>query len=66
MKPNIVFFGENLGETFHNKVGEDHSKVDLLVVIGSSLKVCFYLVIIKKILVLLYFFVGSTCCTNSF
>jgi hypothetical protein len=39
VKPNIVFFGEDLGDRFHIQMGEDRDKVDLLVVIGSSLKV---------------------------
>lgn len=39
MKPDIVFFGEGLGDAFHNAVAEDKNKVDLLIMIGSSLKV---------------------------
>lgn len=39
MKPNIVFFGEDLGDAFHGQMGEDHQKLDLLVVIGSSMQV---------------------------
>lgn len=39
MKPNIVFFGEDLGDTFHTQMGDDHDKLDLLVVIGSSMQV---------------------------
>jgi hypothetical protein len=39
MKPNIVFFGEDLGDLFHAQMGEDHEKLDLLVVIGSSMQV---------------------------
>lgn len=39
IKPNIVFFGEDLGDEFHRHVVEDKSKVDLIVVMGSSLKV---------------------------
>lgn len=46
MKPNIIFFGENLDDKFHNQVGEDHTKVDLLVVIGSSLKVYIFILLI--------------------
>lgn len=45
MKPNIIFFGENLDDKFHNQVSKDYTKVDLLVVIGSSLKVIFFLLI---------------------
>lgn len=39
MKPNIVFFGEQLGSEFHRALDEDKTKVDLLIVVGSSLKV---------------------------
>ena len=39
MKPDIVFFGEGLGDEFHNAVAQDKNDVDLLIMIGSSLKV---------------------------
>ncbi|XP_023864030.1 NAD-dependent protein deacetylase sirtuin-1 isoform X1 [Salvelinus sp. IW2-2015] len=39
MKPDIVFFGENLPELFHRAMRQDKDEVDLLIVIGSSLKV---------------------------
>ncbi|KAJ3662329.1 hypothetical protein Zmor_006683 [Zophobas morio] len=39
MKPDIVFFGEGLPDTFHEAMAEDKTKCDLLLVIGSSLKV---------------------------
>lgn len=39
LKPNIVFFGEQLGNDFHNSLEIDKDQVDLLIVIGSSLKV---------------------------
>lgn len=39
MKPDIVFFGEGLPEKFHTVMAEDKDKCDLLIVIGSSLKV---------------------------
>ncbi|XP_060781322.1 NAD-dependent protein deacetylase sirtuin-1 isoform X3 [Neoarius graeffei] len=39
MKPDIVFFGENLPEAFHRAMKQDKDEVDLLIVIGSSLKV---------------------------
>ncbi|KAJ8417957.1 hypothetical protein AAFF_G00136660 [Aldrovandia affinis] len=39
MKPDIVFFGENLPEQFHRAMKRDKDEVDLLIVIGSSLKV---------------------------
>lgn len=39
IKPDIVFFGEKLPSEFHEFMREDKEKVDLLIVMGSSLKV---------------------------
>ncbi|KAF9987760.1 NAD-dependent histone deacetylase sir2 [Mortierella antarctica] len=39
MKPDIVFFNERLPTLFEEYLEEDRNKVDLLIVIGSSLKV---------------------------
>lgn len=39
LKPDIVFFGEGLPELYHQSINEDKNKCDLLIVIGSSLKV---------------------------
>lgn len=39
IKPDIVFFGEELPNAFHDAFSEDKNDCDLLVVIGSSLKV---------------------------
>ena len=39
LKPDIVFFGEGLSDEFHTKVKTDKEQADLLIVIGSSLKV---------------------------
>lgn len=39
MKPDIVFFGEGLSDTFHDTMAIDKDQCDLLIVIGSSLKV---------------------------
>lgn len=39
MKPDIVFFGEGLPDNFHKAIEEDKNNCDLLIVIGSSLKV---------------------------
>ena len=47
MKPDIVFFGEGLGDEFHNAVAADKEHVDLLIMIGSSLKVIYLLLIIQ-------------------
>lgn len=40
MKPDIVFFGESLPDEFHDMIDRDKEKCDLLIVMGSSLKVC--------------------------
>lgn len=39
LKPDIVFFGEGLPDEFHDSMSLDKSECDLLIVIGSSLKV---------------------------
>lgn len=39
MKPDITFFGEDLPERYHNTIKEDIKKCDLLICIGTSLKV---------------------------
>jgi len=39
LKPDIVFFGEQLPDNFHNTISIDKDKCDLLIVMGSSLKV---------------------------
>ncbi|RWS28062.1 NAD-dependent protein deacetylase sirtuin-2-like protein [Leptotrombidium deliense] len=39
VKPDIVFFGERLPEKFFSSVDDDFSKCDLLLIIGTSLKV---------------------------
>lgn len=39
MKPDIVFFGEGLPDSFHYAMAKDKDDCDLLIVIGSSLKV---------------------------
>lgn len=42
IKPNVVFFGEPLPSTFHStisRLNSDHPPPDLLIVMGSSLKV---------------------------
>jgi len=39
IKPDIVFFGESLPDEFHDSMAADKDKCDLLIVMGSSLKV---------------------------
>ena len=39
MKPDIVFFGEGLGDEFNRAVDVDRDEVDLVIVMGSSLRV---------------------------
>lgn len=40
VKPNIVFFGEMLSDEFDRKLLADREEVDLLITIGTSLRVC--------------------------
>lgn len=39
LKPDIVFFGEDLSSEFHNTLASDVKETDLVLVMGSSLKV---------------------------
>jgi NAD-dependent SIR2 family protein deacetylase len=39
IKPDIVFFGEALPSHFHEQITDDKDVVDLLIVMGSSMKV---------------------------
>ncbi|KAL0955144.1 hypothetical protein HGRIS_004058 [Hohenbuehelia grisea] len=39
MKPDITFFGEKLTDHFEDSLSQDRDRVDLLLVIGTSLKV---------------------------
>jgi len=39
VKPDIVFFGEDLPDEFHNNLQADKPDCDLVLVIGSSLRV---------------------------
>ncbi len=39
MKPDITFFGEDLPKNFHSHLKKDTAKCDLLICIGTSLKV---------------------------
>ncbi|KAG0284562.1 NAD-dependent histone deacetylase sir2 [Linnemannia gamsii] len=39
MKPDIIFFNEQLKSTFHDTLDEDRDQIDLLIVMGTSLKV---------------------------
>jgi len=39
IKPDIVFFGEQLPDTFHSQIDADKNEPDLVIVIGSSMKV---------------------------
>jgi NAD+-dependent protein deacetylase sirtuin 1 len=44
LKPDIVFFGEALSDDFHQTISADKDKCDLLIVMGSSLKVDDYFI----------------------
>lgn len=39
IKPDIVFFGESLPRRFHDSLKADEGEADLVIVMGSSLKV---------------------------
>lgn len=39
IKPDIVFFGENLPDKFYNCPNKDFNKCDLLIIMGTSLEV---------------------------
>ena len=49
MKPDITFFGEQLPENFKIAINQDINKVDLVIVIGTSLKVAPVADIVGKI-----------------
>lgn len=49
MKPDIVFFGENLPSRFFEKVNEDFKKCDLLIIMGTSLQVQPFASLIGKV-----------------
>ena len=55
MKPDIVFFGESLPEEFHNQMAADKEECDLLIVIGSSLKVRPVALIPSELTTFIYF-----------
>ena len=40
LKPDIVFFGQDLPKEFYDHIRQDTEACDLVVVIGSSLRVC--------------------------
>lgn len=48
VKPDIVFFGENLPARFFSCMQSDFLKVDLLIVMGTSLKVQPFASLISK------------------
>ena len=41
VKPDIVFFGESLPNRFHKLVKKDTKQADLMLILGTSLQVCF-------------------------
>ena len=50
-QPDITFFGEKLTDDFDNSLAKDRFRVDLLLVIGTSLKVSPVAEILCKFLV---------------
>lgn len=49
MKPNITFFGEALPKLFHNNINKDLQECDLVISIGTSLKVAPVAEIVDKV-----------------
>ncbi|KAK3924679.1 NAD-dependent protein deacetylase sirtuin-2 [Frankliniella fusca] len=49
VKPDIVFFGENLPDRFYSSIGEDFPRADLLIVMGSSLVVQPFASLVDKV-----------------
>lgn len=41
MKPDIVFFGEDLPKRYHDYSSIDCGFADLLIIMGTSLEVCY-------------------------
>lgn len=39
VKPDIIFFGEMLPDRFHDSIEQDFPKAEVLIIMGSSLKV---------------------------
>jgi len=48
-KPDIVFFGENLPQRFHEMNGPDLQAADLLIIVGTSLRVAPFNSLIHKV-----------------
>ncbi|KAK6455541.1 DHS-like NAD/FAD-binding domain-containing protein [Scheffersomyces xylosifermentans] len=48
-KPDITFFGEPLPKTFHDTIGKDLAECDLLISVGTSLKVAPVADIVDKV-----------------
>ncbi|TGZ72210.1 hypothetical protein CRM22_002221 [Opisthorchis felineus] len=49
VKPDIVFFGEALPDKFHTNVNPDFSVCDLLIIIGTSLTVAPFCMLVDKV-----------------
>lgn len=39
MKPDIIFFGQDLDKLYYDMIRDDRSQCDLFICIGSSMKV---------------------------
>lgn len=60
MKPDIVFFGEGMPDEFHRAMAMDKEECDLIIVIGSSLKVRPVALIPCKFLFIFFIFIFKT------
>ncbi|XP_034232541.1 NAD-dependent protein deacetylase sirtuin-2 isoform X1 [Thrips palmi] len=49
VKPDIVFFGENLPDRFYSSISKDFDEADLLIVMGSSLVVQPFASLVNKV-----------------
>lgn len=65
MKPDIVFFGEQLPPKFYMYLA-DVPKADLLIVMGTSLEVCMFMILKYIYEMLLCFFPGLCGASHKF
>ncbi|THD24392.1 NAD-dependent histone deacetylase SIR2 [Fasciola hepatica] len=49
VKPDIIFFGEGLPEKFHTSVSEDFPICDLLIIMGTSLSVAPFCLLVHRV-----------------
>jgi len=57
VKPGVIFFGEDLPSKFFNSLRDDIPKCDLLLILGTSLKVSQALIYIYLLFFIFYTFI---------